>query len=183
MVLAKPMTVDEFEAMPEDGKRYELVRGVLREMPAGGGWHGEIGADFIIDLGGYVRAHQLGKIYNADTGFRIFPDHETVYQPDVAFVRADRLPSLSERRRILRIRPDLVVEVVSPTDRMSDVLDKVADYLRAGVPLVVVAEPDRRVVTTYRPNRDPRELAEDREFDGEEIVPGFRLVVADIFRE
>src|SRR6266508_6524195 len=182
MVLTKKMTVDEFEAMPDDGNQYELIRGVRRQMPAGGLRHGDIGSGIIIDLGLHVRVHNLGRVFNADTGFRIFSDEQTVYQPDVAFVRAHRLPSLAEQDRVGRLAPDLVVEVVSPTDRMSDVLDKVADYLRAGVPLVWVVEPKRRVVTVYRPDRSPRELGEDQELDGEEIVPGFRLAVADIFR-
>jgi Uma2 family endonuclease len=65
---------------------------------------------------------------------------------------------------------------------MSDVLDKIAEYLRAGVPLVWLVEPKRRVVTVYRPDRDPRELDEHQDLDSEEIVPGFRLAVASIFR-
>jgi Uma2 family endonuclease len=137
-----------------------------------------IGANLLV----YVQPRGLGEVFNSDTGFRIFGDEQTVRLPDVSFVRADRLPPLDELNRVGRLVPDLVVEVVSPSDRMSDVLDKIAEYLRAGVPLVWLVEPKRRVVTVYRPDRDPRELDEHQDLDGEEIVPGFRLAVASIFR-
>src|SRR5215208_584465 len=119
MVLTKTMTVEEFEAMPDDGKRYELVQGVLREMPMGGFRHSHIGIGIASALHVHVQPRGLGEVTGADGGFRIFADQQTVRVPDVAFIRANRMPPPEELDRLGRLAPDLVVEVVSPSDQMS----------------------------------------------------------------
>ena len=80
-------------------------------------------------------------MYGEGTGFRIFPDGDVAYAPDASFVSAERLATVVDYRKMGRLAPDLVVEVVSPSDRMAVVLDKVSDYLLAGVQLVWVVEP------------------------------------------
>jgi Uma2 family endonuclease len=177
------MPVEEFEQMPDDGKRYELVHGELRAMPGDGMLHGDVGGRFYVHLWLHVHHHRLGRVFPADTRFRIFPDQELVYGPDIAFVRADRLPleDLDEYEKFGRLAPDLVVEVVSPRDRTAVVLDKVRDYLQAGVRLVWVVEPDSRTVTAYAPGRDPKVYRDGDNLDGGEVLPEFSLAVATIF--
>jgi len=181
MVTTKLMTVEEFEQLSDDGNRYELVRGELRQMPAGGLLHGDIGMGIGARLWIHVQPGRLGRVYNADTGFRLFPDQETAYMPAVAFVRVERLGLVDDYAKLGRLAPDLVVEVVSPTDRMSKVVEKVMDYLDAGVLLVWVVEPRRRLVTVYGPDRVPRELGEGDVLDGGEVLPDFRLPIVDVF--
>ncbi len=77
---------------------------------------------------------------------------------------------------------DLAVEVVSPNDRPAEIAEKVAFYLEHGVPLVWVAYPRPRHVVVHRPGQPPRTFGADDTLDGEEIVPGFRLPVAEVFR-
>jgi len=183
MVATTLMSVDEFERMPEDptGVRYELVHGELVPMPGGGLEHGYLGNDVGVALTLHVRPRRLGRVFNSDTGYRLFPDQQTVLSPDVSFVRAERLATVEDVTRVGGFAPDLAVEVVSPNDRMSEVLAKVATYLAAGVRLVWVIEPEHRAVTAYAPNGDPRRFGEGNVLDGGDVLPEFRLPVADIF--
>ena len=179
----KLMTAEELAALPDDGYQYELVRGVLVKMPPPGFEHGEIVGETFGWLREFVRAHGLGRVVTADAGFRLEEDPDTVRGPDIAFVRADRLPPPDQRVGYLAIPPDLVVEVVSRSQSEGDVATKVADYLRAGVPLVWTVFPRRRGVAIHRAGRAPQELAIGDELDGEDVLPGFRLPVAAIFRD
>ncbi len=181
MATTRLMTADELMALPDDGWRYELIEGVLHRMSPAGAEHGEIGTEYVWHLRNFVVPRRLGRVYPADTGFFLSHDPETVVAPDAAFVRADRLPPRAERRGYLDLVPDLVVEVVSPTDRQADVDDKVARYLAAGARLVWVTDPLRRSVRVHAPGREPRELGEGEVLDGEDVIPGFRLPVADVF--
>ena len=174
-------TVEDLEMMAPDGNRYELIRGALHRMAAAGGTHGEVAYKFGLHLGVHVYERGLGLLYSSETGFLVARDPDTVLMPDVAFVRADRAPAEEDSEGILRLAPDLVCKVVSSTDRAADVADKVALYLAGGVLVVLVAEPRRRVVAAHRPGRRPEELGEGDVIDLDDVVPGFRLPVADVF--
>lgn len=182
MVTTKSMTAAELLALPDDGWHYELIEGVLIRMSPAGGVHGEIEMEFARPMGNHVVLHGLGRVYPGDTGFIVGRDPDTVLAPDVAFVRADRLPPRRDRRGYLPVVPDLVVEIVSPSDQADDVIDKVNRYLAAGVRLIWVAWPDSRSISVYAPGREPRHLGEGDTLDGEDVLPGFRLSVADVFR-
>jgi len=177
------MTADDLMRMePEPGNRYELIRGELRRMAAAGGRHGEIGFEAGLRLGMYVREHELGRCYTSDTGFFLMRDPEVIVMPDVAFVRTARLPPEEERDGYMMVVPDLVIEVVSPTDRPDAVQEKVGLYMEAGVPLVWQIRPRERGAGVYRPGRPELVLGEDDTLDGEDVVPGFRLRIADVLR-
>jgi Uma2 family endonuclease len=92
------------------------------------------------------------------------------------------LPAPEELPRFSRVVPDLAVEVVSPNDEPGEVADKVAFFLAHGVPLVWVAYLATRQVAVHRPGQEPRVLGVGDALEGEEVVAGFRLPVADIFR-
>ena len=182
MSTTKPMTAADLLALPDDGWRYELIEGVLHRMPPAGGEHGEIETAFIIHMGLHVATHRTGKVYPGDTGFFFSHEPEIILVPDVAFVRTARLPPPSERTGLLNVIPDLVVEIVSPSDRRQDVVDKVALYLAHGVPLVWVAYPKTRTVVAHRPGQEPQTFGSGDVLEADDIVPGFRLPVAEIFR-
>lgn len=177
------LTIEEFERLPDDGFRSELVRGrVVREPPAGMD-HGEIGNRLAFLVTGFVRRHGLGKVYNADTGFVLFEDPPTVRAPDVAFVSCSRVPSPAESVGFGRLAPDLAVEVLSPSNTAAAIIDKVEDYLKAGTRLVWVVEPCRRSVTVYRSRSEIRLLGGDDELGGYDVLPGFSLRVSNIFAD
>ena len=182
MVTTKVTTAAELIQMKDDGWRYELIKGELRRMAPAGMEHGEVGVTFTMRLWNWVSPRGLGRVYPADTGFFLAHEPDTIVAPDASFVRADRLPPPSERRGYSPVVPDLAVEVVSPSDTQPEVDEKVALYMDAGVPLLWVAYPKRRVVRVHRPDREPVEFGEGDVLDGEDVLPGFRLPVADSFR-
>ncbi len=183
MVTTRLTTVEDLERMTSDeAERHELYAGVLREVEAMGGRHGEVGVRLIIPLGSWVFGRRLGEVYTEATHFIILRDPDVVLMPDVAFVRADRLPPVEEREGFMPLAPDLAVEVLSPSNRAREMAEKVELYQRGGVRLVWVVQPRRRAVTVYPLGGDPRTLHETDSLEGGEVLPGFRLPVADLFR-
>jgi Uma2 family endonuclease len=179
MVAVKQLTVDDLDDIDLGDGRYELIDGELVEMTPAGGEHGDIGAGALARLWFHVRERRLGKVFNADAGFSLAP--KLVHCPDAAFVRADRLPPKEQMSKILRLAPDLVVEVVSPTDRPAKVARKVEDWLAAGVRLLWLFRPRDRTITVYAPGRPPVILRESDTLDGGDVLPDFRVAVADLF--
>ncbi len=176
------MTADQLLALPDDGYRYELVRGELRKMPPAGAEHGELSVNVIFPLTQYVRAHNLGKLYTNDTGFLIGSDPDHVRAPDIAFVRRERLEAAAGRiTGYFPGPPDLAIEVISPHDRYTEVAEKVADWLAAGVQLVILVAPRRRSVTCHTPNQTPVTLTEQDTLDGSPVLPGWQMPVSEIF--
>jgi Uma2 family endonuclease len=177
----KLMTAEELMALPDDGWRYELIEGVLHRMPPGGLEHSDIGSELLARLRVFGRESGIGRAFGADAGVFFEQDPDTVRVPDVAFVRTERLPPADEWIGLSRVIPDLVCEVVSPSDRPGQVTAKVAFYLERGVPMVWVLRPRPRSVTVHRPGAEPRVLGEGDVLDGEDLLPGFSLPVADVF--
>ena len=127
---ATPMTADELLHLNLPDKRTELVKGVLVVREAAGYRHGEVAMNLATAIHSFVRAHRLGSVLAAETGFKLFSDPDTVRAPDLAFIRADRVPT-PPPRGFAAMAPDLAVEVLSPDDRPGEVLKKVADWLNA----------------------------------------------------
>jgi Uma2 family endonuclease len=133
-------------------------------------------------LGIFVRQHRLGVLFAAETGFKLFRDPDTVRAPDVAFVAQARIPADGvPKTGYWEIAPDLVAEVVSPNDSWAEVQDKVSDYLAAGVRLVWVVEPSTQTVTAYRSFKQAQIVTVAETLDGEDVVPGFSLPLAQLF--
>ncbi|MCZ6681035.1 MAG: Uma2 family endonuclease [Candidatus Poribacteria bacterium] len=180
--MPETMTADELLVLPDDGFRYELVKGVLRKMPPAGFDHGIRTMDLGARLHRYVKRNNIGRVAAAETGFQLAWNPDTVRAPDIAFVRRDRLPPTGQRG-YFQGTPDLAVEVVSPGDSSREVEEKVADWLNAGTSLVWVVRPRNRTVTVYRSLTDVAILARADTLDGESVIPGFRCRVAEIFDE
>jgi Uma2 family endonuclease len=180
-VVRQQATADELLHMPDDGFRYELVRGELRQMSPAGNVHGRVAMNFGILLGSHVRAHDLGAVYAAETGFRLATNPDTVRAPDVAFVSRGRVEAIGEIEGFWPEAPDLSVEVISPGDAYADVEEKVFDWLDAGTKMVVVVNPRQRSATVYKSPTDIIALTEAGVLDGGDIVPGLKLAVREIF--
>jgi len=180
MSLSTAYAPDDLLTLP-DGERCELVDGELREK--------EMGAEsdwIAFELGGLLRpvvvSLNRGWLFGAQTGYRCFPDDPgKVRKPDVSLILTGRLPGERIPKGHIDIPPDLAVEVVSPNDRYADVQDKVAEYLAAGVRLVWVVNPDLRNVHVYRADGSVAVLTAEQELDGADLLPEFRVRVADIF--
>ncbi|MFL6282221.1 MAG: Uma2 family endonuclease [Pyrinomonadaceae bacterium] len=174
-------TANELFEMPDDGFRYELVKGELRKMSPSGWEHGEVVVNITLLLGRHVKINKLGSCGGAETGFKIASDPDTVRAPDLAFVSRERRPEGDARKKYFVGAPDLAVEVVSPGDTRREVDEKVEDWLEAGARAVWVINPKRRSVTVYRSLTDVTRLLEADELGGGEVVPGFRCKVSEIF--
>ena len=181
MATATPLTADQLFQMPDDGYRYELVAGELRKMPPAGWEHGAIGGQLHGLLAHHIRQQDLGRIFCAETGFLIARDPDTVRAPDIAFIHKDHFPVVRPEEAFWPGAPDLAVEVLSPGDSVSEVDAKVKAWLEAGAAMVWVVNPQWRSVTVYRCASDIRMLTENEDLAGEDVVPGFRCRVGEIF--
>jgi Uma2 family endonuclease len=177
----KLITAEKLLAMPDDGFRYELVRGELRKMPPAGSEHGYLAMRIASRLERHADANGLGRVYAAETGFKLASDPDTVRAPDTAFVSRERVEEAGRVAGYWPGAPDLAVEVVSPGDTHAQVVEKALAWLEAGCRMVLVADPERRTVTVYRSLDDIRILTEGGTVDGADVVPGWKLPVSDIF--
>jgi Uma2 family endonuclease len=182
MVATKHITVEEFETMSLDG-RWELIDGELVEMSPSAEGPSNISASIVGLLWQHIHPNRLGRVYTAEGGFVLFPDRATVRAPDAAFVRADRVPHGDARKHFSRLAPDLVVEVLSPSDRTSDVVAKIEMYREAGVPLIWLIDPDQLTVTAIAAGKTTEILNGDDTLDGGDVLPGFAVSLAEIFAE
>ncbi|MCY4652986.1 MAG: Uma2 family endonuclease [Dehalococcoidia bacterium] len=178
---ARPMTAEELLNLPDDGFRYELIRGKLRKRLPAGQTHGKYASKLNISLGGYVMANRLGETYIADTGYVLATDPDHVLAPDLAFISNDRLSEIGESDGFAQGAPDVAVEVISPNDRYTDVEEKVEDWLNAGCGAVIIVNPRRRTVNLHRSPTDMTTLTESDTLELDDIVPGWRMPVEDIF--
>ena len=140
-ITTQPMTAEELLNMSDDGFRYELIRGELKKMSPAGQTHGKYSWSVAFSLGGHIEANRLGRMYIADTGFILATDPDHVLAPDVAFVSNERMRQIGETDGFARGAPDIAVEVISPSDRYTEVDQKVSDYLEAGCRAVIVVNP------------------------------------------
>ncbi len=175
------LTDRDLDDVKDNGYRHELRAGFLLREPPPGFRHGRLQMRLAEMLAAFVRAQELGEVV-PDVGFVLAENPATVRQPDLAFVRAARLALLVDDARRFPGPPDLAVEVLSPTDRPADVHAKVADFLAAGTLAVWVVDPRTRSVTCYRTLLQPRRLVEEDVLEGEDVLPGFSIAVAAIFR-
>jgi Uma2 family endonuclease len=170
-------TEEDLLAMPKDGQKYELVDGEIRVSPAGDR-HSVVALALGARLLAFAREHRLGHVFGADAGFRL--PSKNVRSPDVSFVATGRFPEDKPPDDFGNVAPDLAVEVLSPHDRPRHVLDKVGEYLEAGVRFIWVIDPRRARAVEYRSLSDVREVGADDVLDGEDVLPGFRCVLRDV---
>jgi Uma2 family endonuclease len=191
-LMQREYTPEDLLAMP-DGKNFELVDGRLVErhrttpLPEGedhmGLWADLIAGRLYQRLANFCDEHPLGWVLPLSSGgFQGFPgSRRRVRKPDVAFVRYGRFPDEQLPLGNAQLAPDLAAEVISPNGTYEEVIEKIEEYLRAGVRLVWVISPRNHSVHVYRGNGSVHVLRENDELDGEDVVPGFRCPVCDLF--
>ena len=181
------MSVDDLLALPDDEWQYELVEGRLVRMPPSGGEASTIAVNIATALNTFVRRHGLGKVTGADGAYDLTKPGQkaTALAPDVAFVRAERVPPRTspQYKKAWPLAPDLAVEVASPHQYRRGMAAKAKRYLRAGVRLVWIVWPNRREVDMWRPGDEQPSttLRGTDALDGLDVLPGFTYPVADLF--
>jgi Uma2 family endonuclease len=178
MATTKLWTIDEVAQLPEDAFRYALIKGELFRMPPPGGRHGRVTNTIGRLVGNFVAEHRLGAVYN-QSGFIFERDPDTLFGPDLSYVRIDRAPPNDVGYP--ELAPDLVVEVASPSETGPSIAEKTAIYLSAGVRLIWIIDPERRTVRIHRSDGSESMLTEQDAFNGEDGLPGFKLPIAQVF--
>ena len=181
MVATRLLTLADFEAMGEESDDYEVYDGVLVRREGMGERHGQIGFDLGYELAAWIKPRNFGQLYTSDTNFVFAQDPLVVVKPDIGFVRAERRTDEVRGDGSIPIAPDLAVEVVSPTDESAKIAAKVEEWLAAGVPLLWLFRPRQRTVTVHVPGAPPRILGLGDDLDGGEVLPDFRVPVAEFF--
>ena len=151
-------------------------------MSPTGDKHGSYEGNFYASLRAFVQAHPSGKVRVGEVGIYTGRQPDTVRGADVLFISNERYAQ-KKSSSYLDVAPELVVEILSPGDSWSEVMQKLREYFAIGVRLVWVADPQVRCVYAYRSLTDVREFAENDELPGDELLPGFAVKVAALFEE
>ena len=182
-VATKLITAAEFARMPDppDGSKEELVRGEIVTMPAPGFRHGRVQVNTAFVLETFVRGHPIGRI-TVESGLQTEFDPDTVRGPDVAFWNFERLPADKVPEVYPDIAADFCVDVLSPSTTRAGIQAKVREYLKRGVRMVWVVDPEDRNVTVYRRPDEGRVFWDTAALSGEDVLPDFSCPVAELFR-
>ena len=183
IVAPKIWTDEEFMALPDDGHHYEIINGELINMGNSGALHGYVCSTLMILLGGYVRQHNLGAMLDSSTAFKMKNGNKR--STDIAFFAKERLQGIAVLPSgYLEGAPDLAVEVLSPGNTVEEIDDKLTEYFENGSRLVWVINPTQHYVLVYRSAQEPDRLLKGKDsLDGEEVIPGFTLAIADLFQK
>lgn len=175
------LTAEEYFRSRDAGRPTELVRGKIVMMNAPGARHGHVCNLIGEQLGRFVRDRDCGYVLSNDAGVLVTRDPDTVRGADLAYYSYDRISKGALPTGYPESAPELVFEVLPPSDRWSDVCQKSADYLGAGVACVCVVDPERRQATCFYSDEPQRALAESESLTFPSILPGFTLRLATLF--
>lgn len=178
MKLDRRATIEDLMQMPEDGQKYELVDGEIVVSPTGYR-HSVVGMRIGYLIQRYLDEHPLGGIAGADLGV-VFKNGD-LRSPDLTFIRNEKIPAGDAQKRFLEVVPDLVVEVLSPSDSMRFVGYKIGEFLECGVPIVWLVDPEQRTVTVYRSLSHTERYTSDDTITAEPVLPGFSCTVSRFF--
>ncbi len=176
------MTGDELLELPDDGYRYELVRGALIEIPPLGFMNTVVTGRIGRRLGNFVEEHGLSFIGGPEAAAYLEQNPDTVRAADYALFSRDRIPDPPPARGyVAGAVPALVVEVISPDGRETTVARRVRMWLDAGVRLVVVAYIATQVIVAHHADGTVQRFRMEDTLTCEPLLPGFACPVADIF--
>jgi Uma2 family endonuclease len=175
------LTAEQFAARPDPGFPEELVRGRIVPMPMPKPRHGQICGQAYYLLRSHIEAQDLGHLLSNDSGVITERGPDTVRGADVCFYTYARVPKGPLADRYLDVAPDLIVEVLSPSDRWPKVLGKVAEYLDAGTTVVLVLDDQRRMAQLYRADGMTRLLGAADELSIPDLLGEFRVRISRFF--
>ena len=176
----KLVTADDVWNMGED-THVEVIRGELRVMAAAGGQHGEVGGQMAGYLAVYGHHGRTGRVYTSETGLVLEKSPTLLLVPDLIYFKIEHLPGGVAPIGYFEIPPDAVLEVLSPSQRLAELIEKVGHYQDFGVPLVWAANPaDKTVIAFYLGGRF-RVYRAGEDLDGGDVLPGFSVPVDELF--
>ena len=175
------LTADDLLRLYSNGVKGELIRGVLHETVAAGGEHGDIAGALMAEVRTYVRPRRLGRVGGTDSGILLEHNPDTVREPDVYYISAEKLPLDVRVAGYYEVVPDMVAEIRSPSGRHSEFNEKIQMWLDFGVRLVLAVHPPTRTIEAHQPGLPPVTLAYDDTLGGGDVIPGFTCPLKDIF--
>ena len=181
-----PVTADELLTMPDRDEQgnyclLELVRGEVRRMSPTGLEHGAICAEIGAALWNFVKERKLGVVFAAETGLVVETNPDSVLGADSAFVSAERLAGVENLEKFVPFAPDLAVEVLSPSNTVREMDEKIDLYFGAGSRIVWIINPKRRTVSVYTAPLEVKILSERDTLEGGDVLPGFSYELSKLF--
>lgn len=174
------LTAEEFFLLssPGDGSRQELVRGEVITMPPPGGLHGVTCSKIVRKIGAFIDEGPGGTLACNDTGFITDRGPDSVRGPDISYWTKERLREVPVG--YIEVPPDLIVEVLSPSNTSKQINSKLKEYFLRKVPVVWVVAPEDRTLTIYRTPEEGRLLHENAVVTSEEVLSGFSCRVSEL---
>jgi Uma2 family endonuclease len=176
---ANPITGEDLYKMGNIGPS-ELVKGEIVRMTPTGFMHGRVEHRIARALDAFLVEHKLGEIISGEVGIYTGRNPDTVRAPDVAFISNERIAKVKSKS-YLDTAPELIVEVLSPDDPWSELMEKLDEYFSIGVKLVWVADPRKRQVYVYQSATKVQRFDVNNTLTGGDVLPGFGVAVADLF--
>lgn len=180
------LTTEQLLAMPEDGMDRELIRGQLRERPMTkrNRFHTYAVTRLAYLLEGWLerQPEPIGEVHTGEVGTILRRDPDTTVGIDVAYFAAEVIARQTEQTTMIEGSPVLAVEVLSPSDKLEDVREKVLEYIDSGVAMIWVVDPYFETVQVHRPNALPDTFNREQSLSGGEVLPGLEIAVVDIFK-
>lgn len=172
----KPLlTEEEFLRLSDDGRKYELVEGEAREVPAG------VLHDAIVMRVGFLMYHsaqKVGFLAASSAGFKMVTGN--IRSPDISLVLRERLPEGKPPQGFLEGAPDLAVEVLSPNEDWAELGRKLGEYFASGSKEVWLVDPEAKTVTVYKSLTQVQVFRSEDELTGSDLLPNFRCKVAEL---
>jgi Uma2 family endonuclease len=175
------LTAEEFGRMSDNGLRTELVRGRIIEVPPPKKRHGKVCQRISMLLGIYVETHDIGHVLINDSGIITERNPDSVRGADVAYYSYARLPRGPVSDSYSGAAPEIVFEVRSSSDRWVEILEKVSEYLKAGVLVVCVIDPEPQTARLYYPDQAELILGPGDDLTFPECLPGFAVRIGRLF--
>jgi len=174
----KVWTDQEIMSLPDNGYSYEVVDGELVMSPKNNAQHGDATSEILMRMRLHAKTHRLGRVFDSNTGFWMI--NRNLRAPDVSFVSQARLPKKLPKA-FLQGAPDFLVEVLSPTNTRREMDERLRDFFENGTKLAWIIDLDERFAEICHSLTDRKIIGAGGVLDGENIFPGFRLPLAELF--
>jgi Uma2 family endonuclease len=180
----KVWTEAELQTLPDDGFNFELVEGQLVMSPKNNFQHEDICAELLMAMRSYARAKGLGAVLGSNAG--CWMRDRNCRAPDVSFISKARLKALGFTRstkRFLPAAPDLAVEILSPSNTRAEIDARLKDFFASGTQLAWIIDPESERAEIYHSPSDRKFVGKAGFLEGEQLLSGFRLPLAELFQE
>lgn len=173
--------LEKLSAENPDARLETNAEGKLIIMSPTGSLTGEKNSNLNYQLQSWNRQYKLGKVFDSSTGFKL--SNSAIRSPDVSWIEISRWNSLSkeQQKKFAPIDPDFVIELMSPTDSLEDLQQKMAEYISCGVKLGWLLNPDNKQVEIYRVDKKKEILDNPFTLSGEDILPNLIVTLTEIF--